>query len=235
MPRWGYDPKSKRYRNLDTGRYAVFDNVLGWAREYAQASGQVVTVYSRYVAQGMLRVQDWQGLMRDEIKKQYINQYLVGRGGLNQMTQRDWGIIGRALRDQYRFLDGFAADVAAGKLSPAQIQARARMYVDAAHVALERGRAEAFGMPTLPAYPGDGQTQCLTNCRCNWDIQEVRDEDGNVIGWNATWVLDPHKQEVHCPDCPNNAAVWNHLFVPAGMGPRQAAAWRKDALAQVTR
>ena len=128
------------------------------------------------------------------------------------------------LRDQYHHLDGFAADIAAGRLSEAQIRARARMYVDAGHLAFERGRAEAFGMPTLPAYPGDGQTACLTRCWCSWDHVPVI-EQGVLIGWDSTWKLENRVD--HCEDCPKNAKLWAPLFVPAGMSPVQAEAWRE--------
>ncbi len=140
------------------------------------------------------------------------------------MTPRDWGSLGRMLRDQYHYLDGFAADVAAGKLSEAQIRARAQMYMDAGHLAFERGRAEAFGMPTLPAYPGSGDTACLTHCRCNWMIDEVPGDGGSLLGWNAVWRLNPAE---HCPDCPSNASLWAPLWVPAGMSPAEAEAWRE--------
>jgi hypothetical protein len=226
MP-WTYDPNVKRYRRPN-GRFVDQETVIDWAYAYADASRDVVQTLTGYAFQGTLRVPDWQTAMRRAVKNQYINQYLAGRGGMEQMTQRDWGIIGRALRDQYQFLDGFAQDLADGVITEAQAKARARMYIEAGHAAFERGRAEAFGMPLLPAYPSDGQTICLTNCRCNWIIEEVRDNDGNLIGWNATWRLDLSPKVKHCTDCPSNAALWAPLFVPAGMTPSEARAWRAE-------
>ena len=223
MPQWSYDPKLNRYRDV-LGRFVAHEQVIAWAYSYASTSGSVVASLGSQVATGLLRVGDWQGVMRDEVKRQFINQYIAGRGGLSQMTQRDWGALGRMLKEQYHHLDGFAADIAAGKLSEAQIRARAQMYIDAGHLAFERGRAEAFGMPTLPAYPGDGQTVCLTHCHCNWMIDEVKDADGLVVGWEALWRLNPAD---HCGDCPTNAVLWAPLWVPAGMTPAEAEAWRE--------
>jgi hypothetical protein len=219
MPRWAYDTKSHRYRNLDNGLYVSYDQVIAWSWAEATATGDVVAALGMQVGQGVLRVQDWQTLMRREIKDEYVRQYLVGRGGLAQMTPRDWGIIGHMLRTQYQFLDNFAQDVAAGRLSPAQIVARARLYIYSAQQARERARTEAFGMPVLPAYPGDGQTECVTHCRCNWIINPVQD------GWEAQWRLDPAAESCH--DCPINAGLWNPLFVPSGMTPRQEQVWRQ--------
>lgn len=225
MARWAYDPRSRRYRNLDTGQYVARSTVLDWTEEFLTVSGDSVAGLADLLVNGALTVGDWQGQMREEVKRVYIAEYVAGRGGLQQMTPRDWGIIGRALRDQYHYLDNFAAEVAAGELSPAQIKARARMYIEASHAAFERATAEAWGMPRLPAYPSDGQTTCLTNCRCDWiNIREVRNSDGTLHGWEATWKLDDRAE--HCADCPANAALWNPLFIPAGMTVREAEVWR---------
>lgn len=230
MPYWGFDPTSNRYRNRETGRYVSHNQVIDWAYAYADASGNAAAVLGSQVATGQLQVGDWQAAMRQTVKTQYINQYMAGRGGYAQMTQRDWGALGQMLRDQYGYLDGFAAEVAAGGLSEAQIQARARMYIDAAHEAFERGRAESFGMPTLPAYPGDGGTRCLSRCRCNWLIDPVT--DGELLkGWDIKWRLEATAK--HCEDCPENAKLWDPLFVPAGMTPDQAHAWREDQIKQM--
>ncbi len=229
MPDWTYDPRPGIRKYRLRGTYVSHAQVLEWAYDYAVKSGDVVASLSSLVANGRLRVDHWQSTLRNEIKHQFVNQYVAGKGGIQQMTQRDWGAVGRMLRDQYQFLDDFAADFAAGRLSEAQIQARARMYIEAGHQAFERGRAEAFGLPTLPAYPGDGQTTCLTRCYCNWDHEDVI-EDGQIVGWNATWVLDPRKAEVHCPDCPANAKLWAPLFVPAGMTPAEARRWRAQEI-----
>lgn len=222
-PRWSYNPKTHNYHV--NGRFVAFDKIIDMAYAYADASGDVAAGLASQVVTGALRVDHWETTMRQALKTQYINQYVVGRGGLPQMTFRDWGIIGNMVKDQYHYLNGFAADIASGRLSEAQIQARARMYINAAHEAFERARTEAFGMPRLPAYPGDGQTACLTNCRCNWIITEVQDKDGKTTGWRATWRLNPAD---HCGDCPTNAEIWAPLFVPAGMSDKQAKAWHKQ-------
>jgi len=225
MPNWSYNPEKKQYRNLDTGHYVSHVQITKWAYAYADASGDGVASLASLVANGGMGVGQWQAAMRQTVKTQYINQYIAGRGGYAQMTQRDWGALGQMLRDQYGYLDGFAADVASGRLSEGQIQSRAKMYVNAAHEAFERGRAEAFGMPALPAYPSDGQTECLTNCRCNWIITPVV-KDGVTVGWNVKWWPAPAAK--HCGDCLSNAGLWNPLFVPAGMTVPEARAWRAE-------
>ena len=99
------------------------------------------------------------------------------------------------------------------RLHEAQIATRSRMYMNSSREAFERGQMRAYGIPSLPEYPGGGSTRCLTNCRCSWLIEEVYDEEGELTGWNCTWVLDPPAE--HCVDCQDYGAKWNPLFVAA--------------------
>lgn len=55
-----------------------------------------------------------------------------------------------------------------------------------------------------------------TLCACGWIIEDVLDDEGNLLGWNCTWELNVQRvPEVHCPDCPDRAANWAPLWVPA--------------------
>ena len=149
-------------------------------------------------------LETWQTAMRQEIKDEYIRQYLLGRGGLSQMTQADWGSIGGMLREQYRYLDRFAGEIAEGQLTEGQNKRRSQMYVNSAREAYWRAAGQAHGWPKLPAYPGDGSTQCLTNCRCVWDVRETKD------AWLCYWRLTPAE---HCEDCVARAEMWNPLRI----------------------
>jgi len=225
MP-WSWNESSHRYHDSATGRFMGRDEVLGYVQQSLDAArtapaitladGSLSTgtdLLSNLVGNGMLSPRDWQEQMREEIKAEYIRQYMLGRGGRAQMTSTDWGSIGGMVADQYRYLKDFAKLVSEGKLSEAQIRARAAMYVNSAREGFERGQARAFGLPELPAYPGDGQTICLTNCACSWQIEEVH--EGEVLtGWDCFWTLGIVKTE-HCDDCLDNTGKWNPLHISA--------------------
>ena len=149
-------------------------------------------------------IQQWVLSFRQSLKRAYINQYVTGRGGLEMMTQRDWGIMGSQLRRQYEYMNKFADEIVRGNLTDAQIKARMKLYYQSSTQAHERGKSEAHGF-TLPAYPGDGQTQCRSNCKCEWTIEETE------TAWRCTWKLNPAE---HCPDCVGNASRWNPLVIP---------------------
>ena len=124
-----WDPKAGRYRD-ERGRFVSRATVLAWARQSMEATGSHVDTLSELVSSGVLKPDDWASLFRQEIKEEWLAQYIAGRGGVDQMTPADWGWIGGKLNAQYnRYLARFLEDIKAGKLSPAQIAARARMYI----------------------------------------------------------------------------------------------------------
>jgi len=154
MP-WSWNEASHRYHDAATGRFLGRDEVLGYVQQSLDAArtapaitladGSLSTgtdLLSNLVGNGMLAPRDWHAQMREEIKQEYIRQYMLGRGGRAQMTSADWGSIGGMLKEQYTpYLRDFAKQVAAGELSEAQIRARSAMYIDSAREAYERAHA----------------------------------------------------------------------------------------------
>lgn len=203
---WTWDLNAKRYRDSETGQFLSRERALEFVQASLDASGSATdTLASLAGAETpMIAPADWRNAMRQEIKDEYIRQYLLGRGGRDQMTATDWGSVGGMLKEQYGHLDAFAAQVDAGALSEGQIRARARMYVASAREAFERANGRAQGVPAMPAYPGDGSTVCLTNCKCTWVFEQAE------TGWLCYWQLG---RADHCDDCLGRAGEWNPLFV----------------------
>lgn len=203
---WYWDAAVGRYRD-ERGHFMARARVLEHVQNSLEVTGAVGDVLAGYAGQGALNAGDFGALFREEIKREYIRQYLLGIGGRGQMTAADWGSIGGMLREQYRFLDGFLAEIAAGDLTEAQVMARARMYINSAREAYERAHGKVAGklgateelwvlgvaehcddclalaaegwqpVGTFPI-PGDGSTQCLTNCQCH---KEYRDPAGKEL------------------------------------------------------
>lgn len=198
-PRWTWDDGTRRFRDGNTGRFVSEKRIVDLRDQYTDArSAFVQRATDRLTNQGM-SLPDWERLMREETKDAYINQYMLGRGGRNVMTQRDWGIVGRALRDQYGYLDRLATQIASGEITPGQARARARMYIEGSVQMFETAKVEGRGIPRLNQVPGDGKTQCLSNCRCHQEF--TQEADGT---WLVTWILDPAAE--HCEDCERLAA-----------------------------
>jgi len=201
MASWAGDTTAQRYRDQETGRFLSWSTVRGYVDDSLAASGNAMDTLGAFVSAGQLAPADWNTLVREELKQEYVRQYLLGIGGREQMTAANWGSIGGMLADQYRYLDGFAAEIAAGDLSQAQIQARLRMYVNSAREAYERAHQraaqkagydeerwvlgvaehcddclayEAMGWQPIGTFPlpGSGATRCLTNCACHLEYRK---------------------------------------------------------------
>lgn len=211
-PMWQYDPNSRRYRNLRTGRYVGPAELERLRNEFADALTRQTDRLAERLFDRSISIQTWVLEMRTLIKDSFIAQYAAAVGGLQNMTAADYGRIGAMLssqnQGQYWYLQRFAEAIAEGRLSEAQIMARAQMYMGASVQAFERGKAASYGLPKLPAYPGDGTTRCLTNCRCSWQIVE------SLTAWQCTWSLG---RAEHCPDCRDRAAIWAPLVILKGM------------------
>ena len=140
-----YDPRLKGsgYRDTVTGQAISRANVGEQVDVMISVSGDVTLPLSEMVDSGGISAQSWKDAMRQEIKDNYIDQYLVGIGGRDQMTQEDWGSVGGMIADQYRYLDGFYDQVASGELSQGQIYARSRMYLNSSREAYERAQGRA--------------------------------------------------------------------------------------------
>jgi hypothetical protein len=89
---------------------------------------------------------------------------------------------------QLKYLDGFVADLKAGKLTMAQAQARANLYAGPT-----RATYYATRYPGLPFQPGEG-TPCRANCKCSWEAKS----DG------YHWTLHPAE---HCDGCVSRASA----------------------------
>lgn len=117
MPEWGYSPKYKAYRNLSNGQWASRKQVQGWVADNLALADSATDMLANMMSNDLLRVGDWQTAMRQQVKKSYTDQYILGKGGIEQMMPKDWSSIGGQLSRQFSYLDNFADDVASGKLS----------------------------------------------------------------------------------------------------------------------
>lgn len=198
MPDWIWLPAPLfRYRDKDTGQFASADDVYDWGLISIREAQDDARLFAGLLADGSIDVGEWERRMRDVVKGEYVRQYLLGRGGREQMVAADYGSIGGMLAEQYGWLDDFAAEIAAGELSEAQIAQRADMYLNSSREAFERAKERAqkeetkemrwnltaaescpdcvklAGMGWQPTddpfgtTPGAGATRCKTNCMCH--------------------------------------------------------------------
>lgn len=202
---WVWQADVHRYRAPD-GRFIGQRQMVGLRDDFINARKAVADDLASRLATKDITIQQWEVQFRREIKTTWVDEYVLGKGGRNAMTSQDWGMVGQQVRTQYQFAHDFAADIAAGNLSPEQIAARSKQYFDSATQSFERGKTASYGMPALPSYPADGTQICLSNCKCHWQIVETD------TAFECAWQLEATAE--HCATCVDNAGRWNPLVVP---------------------
>lgn len=203
MP-WGWDPNAGRYRDSVSGKFMSRGEVLGYVNDMIVFNENKASTLAFLVGEGQLSPTDWKNQMRERVKSEYITQYMLGKGGLDNMQQSDWGKVGAMLKTQYKYLDGFQKDIMEKDLSTAQIAYRSNLYMTASREAYEKAHgqvakdagadeerwvleAEAQHCDDCPAYedegwqpigtfpdPGDGSTACGTNCKCHKEYRNSK-------------------------------------------------------------
>lgn len=212
MAEWTWDPERRQYRRTATGALVPAAVLLGLKSQFLAARERETERLAARLADGSLSAAGWEQEMRALIASTFTAMGLLGRGGVNAMTPQDVGPISAAIMHQYDYLGKFKGEVESGQVRATAVPARAALYLHAATHAYELGRAAAYGID-LPIYPGE--TTCLGNCRCHWEIEET------ATSFRATWVL-AGDDENSCEECVDNASRWAPLVVTKSAEPLRA-------------
>lgn len=151
----------------------------------------------------------WEDAFAETLARYHLAAYAHGAGvPLKQLTPEDHDTIQAVIDRQKEFLRGFAQAWKDGRYKDRAEAAmrRAKMYADATLGTWWMGHTRGY---PLPAWPGDGTTQCKTRCRCSWDIQQLEGQ-GNA---DATWHLG-HAD--HCQTCLERSEQWAPLQIRNG-------------------
>ena len=117
-----------RYRSNDTGRFVARKDILSLTEAQITSTERQMAALTTSVMEGRIAPAVWQEEMRTELKRQVLSQTALGSGGFDRISQAGYGRAGADLRQLYAKLSGTAADIADGKITMAQAQARANEY-----------------------------------------------------------------------------------------------------------
>lgn len=173
--RWPHGMRETMPINLDTLRAQPLDLIASATRALANGGS----------------IGAWRKAMEVAIKRSQTASYIAATAerlkvspsavkGLSKAERRE---LDKRIAFQLKYLDKFAADLQAGRVTLAQAQPRAALYAGAT-----RGTYYATRYPGLPSYPGDGSTPCMGNCKCTLETR----------GEKVYWVLHPAE---HCDGC----------------------------------
>lgn len=194
---WVYDPIKYRYQNVKTGKWLTDKQVRSLMQAYIKARQTETDALADSLLAGTITLTFWVNQMRQVQKDTYVVAYTLGYGGLHAVY--NWDDVKELLPEQYGYLNEFGRDIAVGILSLAMIKHRSSLYLDSAVKLFERGRVHTRGMGDLPAYPGDGTSECGVHCKCYWRIVDRGDH------WDCFWMRTARES---CQTCVSRSQTW---------------------------
>lgn len=193
-----FNPQRGQYINVD-GIALDEKLVLETMLERIEASKQRNAQYAAALANGDFSVSDFNRAMDTEINNLNLQLYALGRGGWETMTPDDYLRAQAIINEEIGFRQGFSADIASGKLSAAQLEARMNLYPEHAWQAYFAGQGIAkqragftqerrvlqpaehcedceryagLGWQPLGTLPKPGRdSACKANCKCIMEYQ----------------------------------------------------------------
>jgi hypothetical protein len=199
---YGWNETAGRYISLETGQFVPFTDVRDALESVMDASGVRINLVSQQLVDGQIGVAEWQIAMMEQIKIEHTAAAAAARGGWAQMSQSDWGAVGRMIRDQYEYLENFASQIASGQHTLNGVtMLRADLYADAARGTFEEmrrryermnngmeeelrelGEADhcngcleqaALGWQPIGTLDKIGAEECITRCHCRFRYRKM--------------------------------------------------------------
>jgi hypothetical protein len=155
---------------------------------------------------GALSPVEWHNAVANALLRGHVAAYMEGRD-VDDLAPGARKAIGKLVGGQVEYLNKFLDQVEADGWQDGRDRARSAMYARNLVASYERGKT--FGLD-LPAYPGDGSTQCMTNCKCSWRIKWIDQEE---LDADCYWDMGSAE---HCEDCVKRARQWAPLRIRGG-------------------
>jgi hypothetical protein len=174
IPEYTYDPVSGRYRSRGTGRYVSGVEIRGALDVAIDAAAKDMRAVSEQLRAGAISLAEWQLAMERGIKNMHVASGAAAKGGWAQMSQSDWGRVGKEIQRQYEYLRTFAEQIATGRQKlNGQFLSRAEMYVQSARTTfheIERREQERHGMDEerRERHSRDSCPTCVDQARLGW-------------------------------------------------------------------
>ena len=192
---WSYDTNLGRYRR-PSGQFMSEKAVMALVDGRIDNLGQQLRRFTQMLADGNITIDQWQGSVREAIKAAHIQATVLGHGGKDGMGSAEYGRIGQRLRAEYTFLQNFAGDILAGRVSTAMALARVQLYAESVRGSYWEGssirqerqgyslmrrildpqaqhcddclRYARAGLVSMGSLPMPGQRcECRSRCRCS--------------------------------------------------------------------
>lgn len=122
-----YDRRVGQYRG-DGGKFVPRAQILKLVDEESARLETRLKAHARLLTQNKIDLPVFQQRMAEDLKLSHLRMSIFAAGGRTNMTKQHYGAVGRQLRTQYEYLDGFVTDLQNGKLTRERALARSGMY-----------------------------------------------------------------------------------------------------------
>jgi hypothetical protein len=170
---YAWDADAKRYRGAG-GRFVSRRAVRAALDVTLENSGKRMNALADQLRKGEINLDTWLREMRGTVKAVHLYSTAAAKGGWDQLTKKDFGRVGRILRDQYTYLDRFAADIEAGLPLDGRFTTRVRMYMQSGrrtyYDAADRLVDEigGFDRERSVLHPADHCDECVAQAALGW-------------------------------------------------------------------
>lgn len=141
--------------------------------EAIKGSNAEISALSERLRTRKISVDEWQLGMRQAVKETQLYGAASARGGWAQMSPADYGAVGRRVKDQYAYLDRFAADIRDGLPLDGRFVSRSRLYGSSSRVAFEAVQRDEMALRGMTEernllHPAEHCSQCLEETGRGW-------------------------------------------------------------------
>jgi hypothetical protein len=195
---------SARYRYKDSKRFVSREAVKVLTRKAIDQTERNLTTIADQLVAKTITVGEWERQTKEGLKQLHVWNYMLGAGGQHNLIDRDYGLMGAKVKNEYKYLRNFAKQLLNGEVSEGQFRYRLNMYVNATDNTHELAINEAHykagfrwerrirtkenscfpcigmalaGWRPIGFFPEPGNDcNCRSNCGCYKDFSKEDDE-----------------------------------------------------------
>lgn len=171
-----FDTRAQRYRyttGAGKGQFLSKKAMLALTKEHLFNLEDDVITLANLLRLEKISVRSWEEQTAIAIKKAHTQQFLLGLGGVHNLTPQDKQILNQRLKRQMVFFRKFGDDLRAGKLSEKQFEHRINMYLDATKGSFDKGKTHShihagFTWERRIRTKNESCIECITYSQWGW-------------------------------------------------------------------
>lgn len=181
LPGFSYSRSAQRYRSDATGRFVARADIISLMESQVNGLESRLGALAQALADGNLAPAYFAEQARTEMRRAHLIERALGAGGWDRLDQRDYGSVGRRLRDDYARIVNLAQGLTDGTVTLPQAMNRIQGWAGSARVEFheaERQRQQASAGMALIEKRNLGVAEHCADCL-----------DYHAQGWQPAGIL----------------------------------------------